>query len=96
MVLDVAMDVRARIVVSGRVQGVFYRDSCQRMAIGLGVRGSVRNLRNGDVEVVAEGPREAVDRLADWCRTGPSRAVVTGMSVTDEELTGETNFRVRG
>lgn len=90
------MDVRVRMVVSGRVQGVFYRDSCQRAAIGLGVRGSVRNLRNGDVEVVAEGDRQAIDRLAEWCRAGPSRAVVTGMSVMDEEPTGEMSFRVRG
>jgi acylphosphatase len=90
------VDVRVRIVVSGRVQGVFYRDSCQRTASGLGVRGSVRNLRNGDVEVVAEGTRGAVDRLAKWCRTGPPRAAVTGLEVTDEEPTGQTGFRVSG
>ena len=90
------MDVRVRLVVSGRVQGVFFRDSCQRMAVDLGVRGSVRNLRNGDVEVVAEGPRDAVDRLANWCRTGPPRAAVTGLQITDEEPTGQTDFRVSG
>ena len=53
--------VRCRAIVSGRVQGVFYRDSCQQMARRLGVRGSVRNRRDGTVEVVAEGERDAVD-----------------------------------
>ena len=90
-----AMDVRTRIVVSGRVQGVFYRDSCQRMAADLGVRGSVRNLPDGSVEVVAEGDRDAVGRLAEWCGTGPDRAIVTKVDIADEEPAGEKGFRVR-
>ncbi len=88
-------DVRCRAVVSGRVQGVFYRDSCQRVASGLGVRGWVRNRSDGTVEIVAEGRREAVDALLDWCREGPPRAHVVGITVTDEALAGERGFRVR-
>jgi acylphosphatase len=87
-------DVRCRAVVTGRVQGVFYRDSCQQMARRLGVRGSVRNRSDGAVEVVAEGPRDAVDRFLDWCRHGPPRATVTGMTITDETPVRESSFRV--
>jgi acylphosphatase len=88
-------EVRCRAVVSGRVQGVFYRDTCQRMASGLGVRGWVRNRPDGSVEVVAEGERSAVDALLAWCREGPPRAHVVGVAVTDEPLAGERGFRVR-
>jgi acylphosphatase len=87
-------DVRCRAIVSGRVQGVFYRDSCQQMARRLGVRGSVRNRHDGAVEVVAEGARDAVDALLAWCREGPPRAQVTGLAITDEPPIGETSFRV--
>ncbi len=87
-------DVRCRAIVTGRVQGVFYRDSCQQMARRLGVRGSVRNRNDGTVEVVAEGSRDAVDQFLVWCRTGPSRATVTGMTIIDETPAGESSFRV--
>lgn len=87
-------DVRVHIVVSGRVQGVYFRDSCRATALQLGVRGWVRNRSDGAVEVVAEGPRAAVGRLAAWCRTGPSRALVTGIEITDEQPTGLAGFRV--
>ena len=83
-------------MVSGRVQGVFYRDSCQQMAGRLEVRGWVRNRDDGAVEAVFEGDADAVDRMIDWCRVGPSRALVTGVRVTAEEPTGERSFRVEG
>jgi len=87
-------EVRCRAIVSGRVQGVFYRDSCRQMARRLGVRGSVRNRHDGAVEVVAEGDRDAVDALLAWCREGPPRANVTGLAITDEPPIGESSFRV--
>ena len=90
----VVSEVRCRAVVSGRVQGVFYRDSCQQMARRLGVRGSVRNCGDGTVEVVAEGEREAVEQLLAWCRVGPPRAGVTAVAITDETPIGETSLRV--
>lgn len=86
--------VRRRVLVSGRVQGVFFRDACEREAAAAGVGGHVRNLRDGRVEAVFEGDRAAVERMVAWCRTGPSRAVVERVDVSDEELTGETTFRV--
>ena len=87
-------DVRCRAIVTGRVQGVYYRDSCQQMARRLGVHGSVRNRHDGSVEVVAEGDRDAVGALLAWCREGPARASVTAVAITDESPVGETSFRV--
>jgi acylphosphatase len=87
-------DVRVRATVSGRVQGVFYRDSCRAQARRLGVRGWVRNRPDGSVEVVAEGPRERVEQLLAWCRQGPPSARVTGISVTDEVPAAERPFRI--
>jgi acylphosphatase len=87
-------EVRCRAVVSGRVQGVFFRDSCAREARRLGVRGWVRNRADRTVEVVAEGPRDRVEELIDWCRHGPPRAQVTGIVVTDEVPRAERSFRV--
>jgi acylphosphatase len=87
-------EVRCRVVVSGRVQGVFIRDSCRSQAQRLGVRGWVRNLPDHTVEVVAEGPRDRVDQLLDWCRHGPPRAQVTGLVVTDEVPAAERGFRI--
>jgi len=87
-------DVRVRVVVEGRVQGVFYRDSCRREAQRLGVRGSVRNRPDGSVEVVAEGPRANVDKLLAWCRHGPPRAVVRRISISDEVPVAERSFRI--
>lgn len=88
--------VRCRAVVSGRVQGVYYRDSCQQTARRLGVTGWVRNRPDGTVELTAEGARDDVDALLVWCRTGPPRAVVHDIEVHDEEPVGETTFRVVG
>lgn len=76
------------------MQGVFFRDNCRAEAQRLGVRGSVRNRADGSVEVVAEGPRERVEQLLAWCRHGPPRATVTGLSVTDEVSRAERGFRI--
>ena len=89
-------EVRCRVVVSGRVQGVYFRDSCRQMAWRLGVRGWVRNTAGGSVEAVMEGTRDAVGALIEWCRHGPPRAEVTRMVVTDEDPVGESRFRVEG
>ncbi|MDP9388009.1 MAG: acylphosphatase [Actinomycetota bacterium] len=87
--------VRRRVVVEGRVQGVFFRDSCRRQAAGEGVAGWARNLDDGRVEVVAEGPPDAVERLVAWCHAGPPRASVTRTEVAVEEPEGLRGFVVR-
>ena len=86
--------VRCRVIVSGRVQGVFYRDSCRSMAIDLGVAGWVRNLSDGSVELAAEGTREGVDTLLEWCQMGPPQANVTALEVLDEAPRGDRHFRI--
>jgi len=80
--------VRARIRVTGLVQGVFYRQSAALEAARLGLSGAVRNLSDGSVEVEAEGVRSAVEALVAWCRHGPPSARVEGLDVAWEPPTG--------
>lgn len=89
------MTVRRRVVVAGRVQGVFFRDGTRREAARHGVTGWVRNRGDGTVEAVLEGPADAVDAVVAWCRTGPPSAVVTGVTVTDEPPEHPRTFTVR-
>ncbi|WP_328725369.1 acylphosphatase [Streptomyces sp. NBC_00259] len=87
--------VRRRVVVSGLVQGVFYRDTCRQVADEYGVAGWVRNLAGGDVEAVFEGEMDAVETLVRWARQGPPSADVRGVEVREEEPEGLTGFEVR-
>ncbi|NUQ69859.1 MAG: acylphosphatase [Chthonomonadales bacterium] len=70
---------RLRILVRGRVQGVWYRASAREAARGLGLTGAVRNLFSGEVEIIAEGPRNRLEALAVWARRGPDGARVDGI-----------------
>lgn len=88
--------VRRRTVVRGRVQGVGFRASCGREATRLGLAGSVRNLPDGSVEVVAEGPADAVAELIAWCRQGPRFAQVDHASTTEEPVRSDVHFRILG
>ena len=80
---------RARVIVGGRVQGVFFRHHTQEMANQLQVKGWVKNRRDSRVEALFEGDRERVDQIIEWCHRGPSEARVTKVSVTWENYTGE-------
>ncbi len=84
-----ADNVRAHAIVEGRVQMVFFRYSTCQEAARLGVTGWVMNRPEGNVEVVAEGPKEAVDALIAWCRHGPPGAHVTNVNVTEEPYKNE-------
>jgi acylphosphatase len=87
---------RVAIVVSGSVQGVFFRSSLQDEAERLGVSGWVRNAADGSVEAQIQGSPEAVDEIIRFCRRGPSGASVENIDVRDlEVLAGERGFRVR-
>ena len=86
--------IRRRVVVTGRVQGVFFRDSTRREARRRRVAGWVTNREDGSVEAVFEGEPDAVEALVAWTRRGPVRARVDGHTVTAEEPVGETGFAV--
>ncbi|MFN2389900.1 MAG: acylphosphatase [Actinomycetota bacterium] len=79
-------------MVAGRVQGVFFRDSCRRAAESEGVSGSARNLPDGRVEVILEGAPDPVERMVEWCRRGPSHAVVESVEVETQAPEGLTGF----
>ena len=80
---------RALAIVSGRVQGVFFRMETKRAADRIGVFGRVRNLKDGTVEAVFEGDRVRVNDILEWCRQGPPYAEVTDVTVTWHDYTGE-------
>ena len=88
--------VRAHVLVSGKVQGVFFRQKTQRQAQSFGVTGWVRNLPDGRVEAVFEGEEEAVKALVDYCHRGPSFAIVENVNVNYENYRGEFNdFQIK-
>lgn len=87
--------VRKRVFVEGRVQGVWFRESARQIAEGSGLAGWVRNLADGRVEAVFEGDPEAVDRAVEWCRTGPERALVTGVQVSEERPAALSGFAIK-
>ncbi len=86
---------RRRVVVRGEVQGVNFRDATRKEAESAGLAGWVGNRDDGSVEAVFEGDEGAVDRLVEWCRSGPSSADVDDVEVTDEDPQGDSSFEVR-
>lgn len=90
------MAVRAHVFISGRVQGVFFRENIRRLARSLGVVGWVRNLPDGRVEAVFEGDEENVRRMIEFCRRGPPAARVDDVEITWEKPKGEfDDFEIR-
>jgi acylphosphatase len=90
-----ARRVRVRVVVTGRVQGVWFRDPCRQEARSLHVGGWVRNRADGAVEAEFEGLEPVVARMIAWCREGPPRARVDDVQVTTIPPVREEVFRVR-
>ena len=89
--VEIRMNTRAHVIISGKVQGVFFRQSTKDKAIGLGVTGWVRNLPGGRVEAVFEGRKEDVADIVKWCWKGPELAEVNNVELTSGEFTGEFN-----
>jgi acylphosphatase len=87
--------VARRVEVTGRVHGVFFRESCRREADRLGVAGRVTNRADGSVEAVFEGEADAVAAMVEWARHGPVHAQVSGVVVHDEPVRGLDGFTVR-
>ena len=91
-----AVTKRAHIIVSGVVQGVGFRMYAQRQGRSLGLGGFVRNLPSGEVEMVAEGDADTLEKLIDWARVGPPSADVDDVRVTYTEPTGDfAGFDIR-
>jgi acylphosphatase len=90
-----AQPIRVRVIVTGRVQGVWFRDSCRDQARSESVSGFARNRADGTVEVELEGTEPAVERMTAWCRVGPARARVDSVSVERISPVGEPGFRIR-
>ncbi len=89
-------NVRAKLKIQGRVQGVFYRQSTKETAVRLGLTGWVRNCSDGSVEAVFEGAKETVDAAIEWCRQGPPAARVTEVAVDWQDFQGEfSGFGIR-
>ena len=86
---------RRRVVVHGRVQGVFFRDSVRERAESHGLAGWVRNRDDGTVEAAFEGTEDDVDALVRFCHEGPGRADVDRVDVVDEDPLGDEGFAVR-
>ena len=86
--------VRRRVIVHGRVQGVFFRDTTRRMAESRGVAGWARNRDDGAVEAVFEGDAATVEEMVAFCRKGPGRASVANVEAFEEEPEGLTGFRI--
>jgi acylphosphatase len=87
--------IRAHVFVSGRVQGVYYRANTRDTARELGVDGWVKNLADGRVEAVFEGPEEAVEKMVEWCHTGSPAANVEDVKVEYGDPEGEDGFQIR-
>ncbi|HEY2320992.1 MAG TPA: acylphosphatase [Solirubrobacteraceae bacterium] len=87
--------IRRRLVVHGKVQGVFFRDSTREAAQNEGVAGWASNRPDGSVEIVLEGPAEAVDSVAGYIRRGPSSARVDDIESYDETPEGLSSFEIR-
>lgn len=89
-------DKRVHLIIEGKVQGVFYRASAKNTAVSLGLRGYVKNLPDGNVELVAEGTAEKLDQILEWCKTGPANATVSEVRATFSAPIGEfTNFHIQ-
>ncbi|MBD3388124.1 MAG: acylphosphatase [Candidatus Altiarchaeales archaeon] len=90
------MAVRAHVIVRGRVQGVFYRQSTRDKSLATGVSGWVRNLRDGSVEAVFEGDPGSVKEMVSWCRRGPPTSRVEAVDVDwNEKPEGLAGYEVR-
>ena len=87
--------IRRRLIVHGRVQGVFFRDSSRQVAEAAAVAGWAANREDGSVEVVLEGPPEAVESVAGFLRCGPPRARVERVEEFEETPEGLRGFRIR-
>ena len=84
------------ITIKGKVQGVFFRQSTKNIANQSAIKGEVKNLSNGNVQIIATGTKEQLDKLIEWCKKGPPRAEVTGVDVQEVSLQLFHHFKITG
>jgi acylphosphatase len=82
------------IIITGKVQGVFFRQSSQALAKSLGITGYVENLDSGQVHIIATGLKEILEELTSWCQQGPSKATVSHVEVTNLPIQHFSNFSI--
>ncbi len=82
------------ITVSGKVQGVFYRQSTREKATALGINGEIKNMPDDTVHIIATGPAAQIEQLIEWCRQGPPKAVVTEVITKELPLTSFQKFTI--
>ena len=86
---------RVHVFISGKVQGVYFRQNTAHKAQELNIMGWIRNLRDGRVEGVFEGEKVNIEKLLNWCRDGPKNAIVRNIQIIDEEFKNEySNFQI--
>src|SRR5829696_7490436 len=83
-----------RLVIKGKVQGVFYRATSREKAIELGIKGWVKNTQDGNVEILASGEKENLEKFIDWCRKGPPNALVVDVVISKSEEPYHENFHI--
>jgi acylphosphatase len=88
------MQKTVSIIVSGKVQGVFFRQSTKELATVLNLKGQVKNLPDDTLEIIATGETEEIDRLVTWCWSGPPKAVVSNVSVKEIPLQAFDRFAI--
>jgi acylphosphatase len=84
-----------RLLIKGKVQGVFYRASARDRAVELGIKGWVKNTPEGNVEVVATGEKENLEKFIDWCRKGPPKALVIDVVITKSDEHYHESFHIQ-
>jgi acylphosphatase len=82
------------ITVTGKVQGVFYRQSAREKATELGIKGEIRNMPDGTVQIIATGTSKQIEQLTEWCRQGPARAKVTNVITEERPLQSFEKFNI--
>jgi len=89
------MNLKVRLIIEGKVHGVFFRDSARKKAIELGVNGWIKNNSDGSVEAVIEGEEHRVEEMIAWCHEGPPAANVTKVTKTEEKhVEGFSSFSI--
>lgn len=82
------------LIIRGKVQGVYFRASAKDVADEIGITGTVKNTAEGDVEIVATGSDDQLQKFIEWCKLGPKRAIVTNVQITNVEEKNFKNFEV--